>query len=295
MKIFLLAVQAILCLMVQAGPFEQNFEVFPKELLNLRPRIVGGQEADLHEFPFVVYLMIGYEYNGRMMSGMCGGSILSSKFVLTAAHCVHNDKFGWADAKNINVAAGMNDISKRTANVQTSSVKQYYRTAYNPNTMENDIVILELSQELNLNSYVQPICLTSGSTGNYAGTYGKIMGWGISNYGALGEPTDDFPTMMQKLDVEIISNQECSQMSHNPMDMDSTRRVCIAYRNNKIGACMGDSGGPLVVNEGGKYKQVGLLSHGSAPCGYVNGYDVYTRVSGYASTVEGIVGSKVTC
>ena len=292
MKFFLLAVQAILCLMVQAGPFQPNFEAFPKELLNLRPRIVGGQEADLHEFPFTVYLLIGYEVNGGMAQGMCGGSILSSKYILTAAHCVHNDEYGWAEAENINVAAGMNDISQRTANLQTATVKKYYKTAYNPQTMVNDIVVLELAQELNLNSYVQPICLTSG---NYAGRYGKIMGWGLSNYGATGEPTDVTLPMMQKLDVEIISNRECSQISYNPMNMDSARRVCIAYRNNKVGACMGDSGGPLVVNEGGKYKQVGLLSHGSSPCGHVNGYDVYTRVSAYASAVEGIVGSKITC
>jgi len=300
MHIILLVLQAFLCLMVQAGPFRPNSETgfpkeVPKEILNLLPRIVGGQEASLHEFPFTVFLLIGHVVDGEMRTGMCGGSILSSGYVLTAAHCVHSNDYGWAEAKNILVFAGMNDITQRTANIQNTKTSQYYKTDYNPRTMDNDIVILELEDELTLNSYVQAICLDSGNSGNFASRYGKIMGWGLSNYGARGEPTDTTPAMMQKLDVEIISNPECAQISYNPLNNDSTRRVCIAYRNQKIGACMGDSGGPLVVQEGGNYKQVGLLSHGSAPCGHVNGYDVYTRVAAFASAIEGLVGNKITC
>jgi len=310
MNILLVALQALLCLMaVQAGTvdledfpreFPENFprafpREFPKAMMDLLPRIVGGSQVSPNEFPFTVKVNSVWESNGRRYGGGCGGSIVSKKHILTAAHCVHSDNYGWAEAQNINIYAGMIDTNKRnTPPTQAVTVESYYKWPYDSRTKTNDLVVLVLSQELRMGADVQAICIDAGNSGTYAGTYGKIMGWGYSNYGASGVATDTTPNMMQKLDVEIISNQECVRMTYNPLN-NSNQRVCIAYRNNKIGACMGDSGGPLVVNAGGKYKQIGLLSHGSSPCGHVNGHDVYTRLSAYFAQLQQIVGGQITC
>jgi len=300
MNILLVALQALLCLMaVQAGPFQPSFEMHleqvPKDMMNLLPRIVGGSQVSPNEFPFAVNVNTEWEYNGYMYGGGCGGSIVSPKYVLTAAHCVHNSRFGWANAQNMEIFAGMIDTNKKnTPPTQAVKVSRYFKLPYNPQTMEHDLVILELSTELRMGADVKAICIDSGNAGTYAGTYGKIMGWGYSNYGASGARTDTIPNMMQKLDVEIISNQECVKMSYNPMN-NSNQRVCIAYRNNKIGACMGDSGGPLIVKSGANYRQIGLLSHGSSPCGHVDGYDVYTRLAPYSAAIQQVVGGRITC
>jgi secreted trypsin-like serine protease len=50
-------------------------------------RIIGGKDAEAHEFPWQVLLFIK-EPGGE---SYCGGSILNDRWVLTAAHCFYND------------------------------------------------------------------------------------------------------------------------------------------------------------------------------------------------------------
>lgn len=55
--------------------------------VNFRPggRIVGGNEAERHQFPYkaglVVHLASG--------NGFCGGALISKTYVMTAAHCIN--------------------------------------------------------------------------------------------------------------------------------------------------------------------------------------------------------------
>lgn len=44
-------------------------------------RVIGGSDAQEGQFPYQISLRVGGEH-------VCGGTIISNKFILTAAHCV---------------------------------------------------------------------------------------------------------------------------------------------------------------------------------------------------------------
>ena len=55
---------------------------------NFNFRIVGGQETQAHEYPWMVFLKITEREGDKLLIGQCGASIISDEFLLTAAHCV---------------------------------------------------------------------------------------------------------------------------------------------------------------------------------------------------------------
>ena len=50
---------------------------------------MGGQFAEVNEFPWAAYLSLRSTESGA--TGRCGGSLISDRHVLTAAHCLQQD------------------------------------------------------------------------------------------------------------------------------------------------------------------------------------------------------------
>jgi secreted trypsin-like serine protease len=247
----------------------------PVELLSsldLPNEIVGGQNAAPHEFPFMVHLKSFLGTDGSY--SQCGGSILSSKHILTAAHCVYFDNLRY-----IQVIAG--DYNRdRTDDAVTQdrwAVKITY-AGYNPTTLVNDIAILELQYDLTWSNTVSQACLASGSD-TYAGWQGTVIGWGRTSQGGTAS------SILQKLNMEILSTAECNQLGGGSTD----KQICVIDRINSKGVCQGDSGGPLVVNQNGRLRQAGIASYITANCGTANAPSVYVRVTAYRSFIQGAI------
>lgn len=114
-------------------------------------RIVGGQAAEFNTWGWAVSLTIG--------NSLCGGSIISSSWIITAAHCVYG-----RSANSILVYAGS---SVRASGTQIKSVQNIHiHSSYSPSTLINDIALLELTSSLNMaDPYISVLCLPSVTSG----------------------------------------------------------------------------------------------------------------------------------
>ena len=232
-------------------------------------RIVGGQAAPA-SIPWQV-----------SMDGGCGGTILDSCTVISAAHCLY--EYG----AHISVGHEM-----RMGSTSKSSGGQVRRVAeiilnqeflYGHVEAGYDFVIFKLDSPLEFNEDVQPACLPSSDFfPEYDSTVGDrcfTSGWGDHYYGDWS--SYDYLSYVR---VPMVSNEQCSAMYQNlsyfaGKQMDDSE-LCAGFPEGGKDACQGDSGGPLVCNLNGKAVATGVVSwgEGCALPGYPGVYGRITQV-----------------
>jgi len=232
-------------------------------------RIVGGEDLEYaRQYSFLVSLQTA---SG---SHFCGGTLLASRWVLTAAHCTTRGVF--------QVQVGVHRLSTKdttdAACVQTSRVANIIdHSGYDADSIANDISLLELETP------IEYAPLTGGldQEDGYAFEFGSLVtvaGWG---YTAEGGTLSDAP---QRVAVPIVSNQDCGEAYGAEAITDGMCCAGVAGRDS----CQGDSGGPMfVTNEFGHHVLVGIVSWG-AGCGRAGYPGVYTRASAYRDWVCGV-------
>lgn len=155
---------------LQAGGFR-----FPKDF---NERIFGGQEAAIGQFPHQISLR---ERHGPIFRHNCGGSIITNRFVLTAAHCF-NRRFPAPDHYRIVVGAHQNNNNDGTAHNITRWIiheKFYMNFNATTGTVRNDIALIETTKTIEYNNLVAPIALHHRFIENEVGVVAS--GWGRSN------------------------------------------------------------------------------------------------------------------
>ncbi len=250
-----------------------------------QPKIIGGQGVNLGEFPWMVALI---NKDGDFQ--FCGGSLIADRWVLTAGHCFFNrqnqqDTFA-TDVRIIVGAINVTDGSGQSIDVQ----RIINHPSYNPadgDRNDNDLALLELVQAADTSSAavgfisVMDPAVEAQLAG--AGTQAIVSGWGATN----PDGTASSNTLL-KVDVPIVSNQQCAEAAQPATITDNM--VCAGGVAGED-SCQGDSGGPLFVANGDNYVQVGLSSFGPSPCAQADDYGVYTRVSRYKSWIDEQIGT----
>merc|ERR1712200_241399 len=125
-------------------------------------RIVNGKEVSpVHKMPYQVRLQICYTRG----CFLCGGTLLNKRYVLSAMHCIYNRDRGYA--RNVKAVIGehntQHDWETKAKEQAIQVVDMITRQDYNTGTMDNDIVILKLGQDVQMSNYVVPACLPSSS------------------------------------------------------------------------------------------------------------------------------------
>ncbi|XP_042748251.1 trypsin I-P1 [Lagopus leucura] len=223
-------------------------------------KIVGGYTCGRSAAPYQVSLNSGYHF--------CGGSLISSQWVLSAAHCYKS---------SIQVKLGEYNLASTDGSEQTISASKIIRhSGYNSYTLNNDIMLIKLSKAATLNSYVSTVALPTSCPS--AGTTCLISGWGNTlSSGTL------YPDVLQCLEAPILSSSQCS--SAYPGEITSNM-MCVGYLNGGKDSCQGDSGGPVVCN--GQLQGIVSWGYGCAQRGYPG---VYTKVCNYVSWIESTMSS----
>ncbi|KAK7863849.1 hypothetical protein R5R35_003333 [Gryllus longicercus] len=225
-------------------------------------RIVGGQNADIGEWPWMAALFNG----GRQF---CGGSLIDNIHILTAAHCVAHMS-SW-DVARLTVHLGDHNI-KTNYEVRhiVKKVKRVVRhRGFDSRTLYNDVAVLTLDSPVTFTQQVRPVCLPSGNA-LYAGQTATVIGWG-----SLRESGRQ-PEILQEVSIPIWTNNECRAKYGSAAPGGIVEHFLCAGYDGKD-SCSGDSGGPLMINNG-RWTQVGIVSWGIG-CGKGQYPGVYTRVT----------------
>nr|CAI5824215.1 unnamed protein product [Callosobruchus analis] len=250
---------------------EQACEEYKKRASCVHFNIVRGENALQDEFPHMAAL--GFNENGRM-NWDCGASIISNKFLLSAAHCFV--------IKGIPTKVRLG-VLKITSSADDLDIKTYkIHDEYDYNTKHNDIALVEVDQKIEFSDKVRPACLYWNNDDPEDEMW--IIGWGKSTI----DQEDDRTVVLQKARVSAVSVNECnSTYRDRTMHTRTIRASQICAIGNSSDACgQGDSGGPLQVENGNScsFSIVGVISYGMGCGGVVPG--VYTRVSRYIDWIE---------
>jgi len=230
-------------------------------MANRATRIVGGEETEVNEYPWQVGIID--TFTGKPY---CGGSILSSRTILTAAHCTVD-----SSAQSMTVVVGEHDWTVAGDGEQRMSVcGKEEHPSYNSVTLDYDISILTLCEDITLQQQsATPVCLPLSPSSPYANIPAIVSGWGTLAAG--GSQPDE----LMEVEVQTMTNAACSN-DYGPGQI-SDRMICAADAGKD--ACQGDSGGPLVTAEpGGYYSQIGVVSWGFG-CASPDFPGVYARVT----------------
>lgn len=250
-----------------------------------QPDIVGGQEADIAEYPWQVYLETSKSPNERYM---CGASLIAPQWVLTAAHCVYDESSNRLLTVDV-VVLGAHDLS-----LQYEAGRQIFHATqvivhpgYDAYELDNDLALIELDSVAQITDYVAPVGLAASPDDAWmlaAGVEATVTGWGEMG----GTDASD---VLMEVAVAVVDRQTCQAAYAHLGYGVSINMLCAGYPAGGKDTCRGDSGGPLIVPDGlGNWKQIGIVSWGYYPCAQPDYYGVYTRVSNYATWISQQIG-----
>ncbi|XP_026143823.1 ST14 transmembrane serine protease matriptase a isoform X2 [Carassius auratus] len=236
-----------------------------------KSRIVGGQEADEGEFPWQVSLHI------KNVAHVCGASIISERWLVTAAHCVQDDaktKYGqpgtWEAYLGLHKQKDKQQATKRF-------LKQIIpHPYYNHYTYDNDIALMELDSPVTYGATIRPICLPTATDVFPAGETVTITGWGATREGGAGA------AVLQKANVRIINSTVCDQLMNGQI---TSRMTCAGVLSGGVDACQGDSGGPMTFLTNGRMYLAGVVSWGDG-CARRNKPGIYTNVPKFRAWIK---------
>ncbi|KAF4117692.1 hypothetical protein G5714_002245 [Onychostoma macrolepis] len=244
----------------------QRFSV-SQNLTQPRSRIMGGSPAPLGSWPWLVNLRL----DGALM---CGGVLVDSSWVLTAAHCFAGSR----GESYWTAVVGEFDLTKTDPDEQVMKVNRIItHPKFNPKTFNNDIALVELSSPVILSERVTPVCLPS-DLDPPAGTPCLVAGWG-----SLFEDGPSADVVMEAK-VPLLSQSTCR--SALGKELLTSTMFCAGYLSGGIDSCQGDSGGPLIFQDGlsGRFQLFGITSWGDG-CGERGKPGVYTRVTAFSDWV----------
>ncbi|XP_011502711.1 PREDICTED: trypsin-1-like [Ceratosolen solmsi marchali] len=244
---FLCLLLLIICINIYFVVGLDNLDDF--EFYHRKNRIVGGINASINSLPYQAQLL----QNGHLI---CGGTIISKLWIVTAAHCIYKSKPVWS------IIVGSADVSTGGEHHKISNIIVHPK--YDNQTEDNDIALIKLAKLIVFNRHKKsvPLAIVPPKTGD-------LMI--ISGFGKLGE-YKGYPLILEKATV-IVSDHAACKIKYQG-DPITDNMFCAGA--GVTDACQGDSGGPGIING----YLAGVVSSGME-CASIYYPGIYTKVFNY--------------
>lgn len=171
----------------------------------LAPLIIGGEKAKNGEFPHMT--AIGWKTEEGSLKFLCGGSLISDRFVLTAAHCSESE--GIAPSF---VRLGDQNLKNQDDNMDELDVdidKFISHEKFRSTSFYHDIAVIRMTQSVRFNKFIRPACL-SQTTDVYVAKV-TATGWGYTK--TYATTSDE----LMKVDLDVVNNDNCRQQVKSKM------------------------------------------------------------------------------
>ena len=194
---------------------------------------MGGQQTEVNEYPWMVGL---YYHPWSTQRTYCGGSLISSRWILSAAHCFYDQD----TPSNWHAGLGDHDylITTETDHIDKDIATIINHPNYNDDTFDFDFALLKLDSEVDfsLHPTIRPICLPSDAKDSHTGQAAITTGWGRTQFGGSSS------NVLLEVDVSVLSNMACkADYGYDPEEI-SDQMICANKDGGGKDACQGDSG-----------------------------------------------------
>ncbi|XP_043562363.1 prothrombin [Chiloscyllium plagiosum] len=267
-----------------------------KEMLaSIKGRIVHGSNAEVGSAPWQVML-----FRKRPQQMLCGGSLVSDQWVITAAHCVLYPPWDKNFTENDVVVrlgkhkrAGYETDTEKVVAIDKIIVHRNYEWQTNLN---RDIALLHLKKPIVFTQYISPVCLPTKELTRrllQKQHLGRITGWGNLQETFVNTATS-LPEVLQMIQLPIISQQHCTLST----SIQVTKNMfCAGFppgASQRGDACEGDSGGPFVMKNPNnrRWYLMGIVSWGEG-CDRDGKYGFYTHVFRFRKWLEKAIQTKI--
>nr|XP_016928491.1 seminase [Drosophila suzukii] len=215
----------------------------------IQPRIVGGSTTTLSA---VGGFMVNLRYDGTFY---CGGSLVSSRHVVTAAHCLNG-----RSASRMTVQGGVSKLSQ--TGVVRRVAKYFIPNSFSTSSLNWDVGVIRMQSTLTGSGITTiPLCTVQWTAGDYM----RVSGWGTTRYG-----NSNSSNQLRTVRIQLIQKTTCQRAYQN---RDTLSAAAFCARSNGRDSCTGDSGGGAIFNN----QLCGIVSWGLG-CADSKYPGVYTSV-----------------
>lgn len=262
-KISCLCFLAIFIANVNAGKIQvEDYYSKGQKAVTSGNRIVNGQNITISNLPYIVQI---HEPSDYVRKFVCGGTVISERHILTAAHCM----VGY-NSIDLQVVANVTHIGE--AGIRRNVKAIHMHPAYDHGNFNNDVAVLTLEEPLPLGKGVNVAEMCSKPWDSQHKI--TVAGWGKTSADA-----DAHSNHLQMAVLNGISVEDCREQFEDSSRITS-QMLCTRVAEGKDG-CQGDSGGPAFV----RGRLCGIVSFGYS-CG-VNGYpSIFTNVPMVRSFID---------